>query len=92
MLLAQIGVLMSTLALAWSDPVQTPWFTAAAAFAIAFFSATQDIAVDAYRIEILNDDEQGPARPPPSSAIASRCGSSTPWRCCCRPSCRGRWC
>lgn len=59
MLLAQVGVLLSTLALAWSDPVQTPWFTAAAAFAIAFFSATQDIAVDAYRIEILNDDEQG---------------------------------
>jgi PAT family beta-lactamase induction signal transducer AmpG len=59
MLLAQVGVLVSTLALAWSDPVQTPWFTAAAAFAIAFFSATQDIAVDAYRIEILNDDEQG---------------------------------
>jgi PAT family beta-lactamase induction signal transducer AmpG len=59
MLLAQLGVLVSTLALAWSDPVRTPWFTAAAAFAIAFFSATQDIAVDAYRIEILNDDEQG---------------------------------
>ena len=59
MLLAQLGVLLSTLALAWSDPVQTPWFTAAAAFAIAFFSATQDIAVDAYRIEILTDDEQG---------------------------------
>ncbi|MGE0576055.1 MAG: MFS transporter [Reyranella sp.] len=59
MLLAQAGVLVSTLALAWSDPVRTPWFTAAAAFAIAFFSATQDIAVDAYRIEILNDDEQG---------------------------------
>ena len=59
MLLAQVGVLLSTLALAWSDPVQTPWFTAAAAFAIAFFSATQDIAVDAYRIEILTDDEQG---------------------------------
>ncbi|MGD9881812.1 MAG: MFS transporter [Reyranella sp.] len=59
MLLAQAGVLASTLALAWSDPVRTPWFTAAAAFAIAFFSATQDIAVDAYRIEILNDDEQG---------------------------------
>ena len=27
--------------------------------AIAFFSATQDIAVDAYRIEILRDEEQG---------------------------------
>ena len=26
---------------------------------VAFFSATQDIAVDAYRIEILRDEEQG---------------------------------
>jgi PAT family beta-lactamase induction signal transducer AmpG len=59
MLLAQIGVLFSTFALAFSDPVHSPWFTAAAAVAIAFFSATQDIAVDAYRIEILNDEEQG---------------------------------
>jgi len=59
MLLAQIGVFVSTLGLAWSDPLQAPWSTAAAALAIAFFSATQDIAVDAYRIEILSDDEQG---------------------------------
>jgi PAT family beta-lactamase induction signal transducer AmpG len=59
MLLAQVGVLLSVFALAWSDPVESPWATAAAALAIAFFSATQDIAVDAYRIEILRDEEQG---------------------------------
>jgi PAT family beta-lactamase induction signal transducer AmpG len=59
MLLAQVGIFLSVLALAWSDPVATPWTTAAAALAIAFFSATQDIAVDAYRIEILRDEEQG---------------------------------
>lgn len=59
MVAAQIGILLSTLLLAWSDPARTPWFTAAAAVAVAFFSATQDIAVDAYRIEILRDDEQG---------------------------------
>lgn len=59
MLLAQGGVFVSVLALAWSDPIQTPLATAAAAVAIAFFSATQDIAVDAYRIEILRDEEQG---------------------------------
>ena len=29
------------------------------AFAIAFFSASQDIVVDAYRIEILAEHEQG---------------------------------
>ena len=59
MLLAQVGVGLSVVALAWSDPVQTPWATAAAAVAIAFFSATQDIADDAYRIEILRNEEQG---------------------------------
>jgi len=59
MLLAQVGIFLSVMALAWSDPVTTPWTTAAAALAIAFFSATQDIAVDAYRIEILRDEEQG---------------------------------
>jgi MFS transporter, PAT family, beta-lactamase induction signal transducer AmpG len=59
MLVAQIGVLLSTVLLAWSDPAETPWFTAAAAVLIAFFSATQDIAIDAYRIEILRDEEQG---------------------------------
>ena len=59
MLLAQTGILLSVVLLAWSDPAHTPWFTAAAAVLVAFFSATQDIAVDAYRIEILRDEEQG---------------------------------
>src|SRR5262245_46744673 len=59
MVAAQFGILLSVLLLAWSDPAETPWFTAAAAVAVAFFSATQDIAIDAYRIEILRDEEQG---------------------------------
>lgn len=59
MLLTQIGILLSTLLLALSNPVDSPWLTASAAVLVAFFSATQDIAIDAYRIEILNDDEQG---------------------------------
>jgi PAT family beta-lactamase induction signal transducer AmpG len=59
MLVTQAGILLSTLLLALSDPVQGPWLTAFAAVLVAFFSATQDIAIDAYRIEILNDDEQG---------------------------------
>ena len=59
MLLAQVGIFVSTLGMAFSDPVNAPWTTALAAVAVAFFSATQDIAVDAYRIEILGDAEQG---------------------------------
>jgi MFS transporter, PAT family, beta-lactamase induction signal transducer AmpG len=34
-------------------------FAALAALAIAFFSASQDIIIDAYRVEVLNDDQQG---------------------------------
>lgn len=59
MLATQLGILLSTLLMALSNPVAGPWLTAAAAVLIAFFSATQDIAIDAYRIEILKDDEQG---------------------------------
>jgi PAT family beta-lactamase induction signal transducer AmpG len=59
MLATQFGILLSTLLLAFSNPAQASWLTAVAAIGVAFFSATQDIAIDAYRIEILNDDEQG---------------------------------
>ena len=59
MLLTQIGILLATLLLALSNPVEGPWLTAFAAVLVAFFSATQDIAIDAYRIEILDDDQQG---------------------------------
>ncbi len=59
MLLSQIVLFAAILWLAWSDPVLAPWTTAAAAVAVAFCSSTQDIVIDAYRIELLNDDEQG---------------------------------
>ena len=59
MLVTQIGILLSVLLLALSNPVDGPWLTAFAAVLVAFFSATQDIAIDAYRIEILDDDAQG---------------------------------
>jgi PAT family beta-lactamase induction signal transducer AmpG len=59
MLLSQVLLLGSVLALAWSDPIAAPWMTAAAAVFVAFCSATQDIVIDAYRIELLHDEEQG---------------------------------
>ncbi len=59
MLVTQFGILLSTLLLAFSNPSAASWLTAVAAVGVAFFSATQDIAIDAYRIEILHDDEQG---------------------------------
>jgi len=42
-----------------TDPMVAPLSVAAAAVAVAFFSASQDIVIDAYRIEILRDEEQG---------------------------------
>ncbi len=38
---------------------ETPWVVAALALAIAFASASQDIAVDAYTVEVLKKEEQG---------------------------------
>jgi PAT family beta-lactamase induction signal transducer AmpG len=59
MLLAQIGVAASLAAMAVTDPAdQLPllaWF----AVLVAFFSATQDIAVDAWRIEAVDPELQG---------------------------------
>ena len=46
-------------ALGFTDPRVDPWQTAAVAVAIAFLSASQDIVIDAFRIEILKPDEQG---------------------------------
>lgn len=42
-----------------TNPAVAPLSVAAAAVAVAFFSASQDIVIDAYRIEILRDEEQG---------------------------------
>lgn len=54
------GMLMaSLLALGASHPVSTPWLTAFLAMAVAFCSASQDIVVDAYRIDILTERQQG---------------------------------
>lgn len=41
-----------------TDPTADPWSTALWAVAVAFLSASQDIVIDAYRIELLREDEQ----------------------------------
>jgi PAT family beta-lactamase induction signal transducer AmpG len=60
--IAQVGLFLGTLALAGvgAHP-ETPWVVAALALAIAFASATQDIAIDAYVVDVLRQDEQGVA-------------------------------
>ncbi len=42
-----------------TDPRTSPWSTALAAVVVAFLSASQDIVIDAYRIELLRPEEQG---------------------------------
>ncbi|HSD78790.1 MAG TPA: MFS transporter, partial [Solirubrobacteraceae bacterium] len=58
-LATQLGLAAAIVALGLTDPARAPLATAAAALAVAFFSASQDVVIDAYRIEILGPDEQG---------------------------------
>ncbi len=59
LLVFQILLMASIVSLGASDPKQGPWMVAMAAFLVTFFSASQDIAVDAYRREDLPDEELG---------------------------------
>jgi PAT family beta-lactamase induction signal transducer AmpG len=59
MLVAQVGVAGSLVALSGSDPNTDLGRVAWLALATAFFSATQDISVDAYRIEAVASRVQG---------------------------------
>ena len=56
---AQIALMASIAGLGFSDPVKNPWMMIMAAILVAFFSATQDIVIDAYRREDLPDEELG---------------------------------
>jgi len=59
LLVAQIALMFSISGLGFTDPGKNPWMTAFAAFLVTFFSASQDIVVDAYRREDLPDEELG---------------------------------
>src|SRR5216684_4931859 len=50
---------VAILALGFTDPRVDPALTALAAVVVAFLSASQDIVIDAYRIELLLPEEQG---------------------------------
>lgn len=59
MLITQILLLLSIGALGMVDPARSTWVIAWLAVAVAFFSASQDVVLDAYRREILSDEELG---------------------------------
>ena len=61
MLVAQIGLIFSIALLALQGANPTVAWAVGLALAIAFFSATQDVAIDGYAVEILERHEQGVA-------------------------------
>ena len=59
LLIAQVALIGSLVLLAFSHPAISPWWLALMAFLVTFFSASQDIVVDAYRREDLTDRQLG---------------------------------
>lgn len=59
MLLSQAALILFIVLLGYTDPYETPWQTAFFALMVAIASATQDIVIDAYRVELLDDKQQG---------------------------------
>ncbi len=59
LLIAQLALMGSLVWLGFSDPIGHPEWLAVAALSVSFFSASQDIVVDAYRREDLPDPELG---------------------------------
>ena len=60
LLFSQIMILFSLIATALTDPSINIYLTAATITSLAIFSATQDIVIDAYRIESAPQNYQGP--------------------------------
>ncbi|MCB1705772.1 MAG: AmpG family muropeptide MFS transporter [Halioglobus sp.] len=59
MLITQVALLLSIGVFGMFQPAQSTWVIAWLAVAVAFFSASQDVVLDAYRREILPDEELG---------------------------------
>jgi len=59
LLITQLALILSIAVLGFSDPVNKAGLMVAAAILVAFFSASQDIVIDAYRREDLPDEELG---------------------------------
>ncbi len=57
--LMQIALVIGLVVMAYMHPKTHPWWLAAVALGVAFFSASQDIAIDAYRVDVLRSKERG---------------------------------
>ena len=59
MLITQVALMFSMFTFSWLDPKISIWLVVYTSMALAFFSASQDIVLDAYRRELLPDKELG---------------------------------
>ncbi len=59
MLLTQFALIAALVGLGAARPAQEPGLTALLAVVVAFCSASQDIVIDAFRVEILEERQQG---------------------------------
>lgn len=59
LLVMQVLLVIAIAGLGLTSPKDNPWLVAFAALLVTFFSASQDIVVDAYRREDLSDNELG---------------------------------
>lgn len=57
--LMQFGLAVSLIFMAFLNPAKMPFFLAFLALIVSLFSATQDTAIDAYRTELLSENEKG---------------------------------
>lgn len=60
MLVSQVVIILGLWLIAGSDPVKGLGVMAALAVLVGFASANQDIVIDAWRIEVADDNRQGP--------------------------------
>ncbi len=57
LILIQIGLALAIVGLASASPVKSPVYFGLMAMMVCFMSASQDLVIDAYRIEILEEEE-----------------------------------
>jgi len=58
LIFSQLLLIAAIVFLAFSDPAKAPWIVALGAMMVAAASATQDIVIDAFRVESLPESEQ----------------------------------
>ena len=61
-LIYQVALAIAIATMGWSSPQKTPYFLGMIAVLIAFLSSSQDIVIDAYRVDVI---------PPPERALAA---------------------